>query len=122
MTELKRDSNGFVKIADDVIAMIAGKAAMEVEGVASLAGIAGYFESAPRAVIKQIMRGVTVAINEGKINITLAISVRMGAKLHEVAAEVQSRIRSVVENMTGMEVSNININVSAVVTPPKKRA
>lgn len=120
MTEIKKESGGFVRIADEVIALIAGKAALEAEGVAGLAGLAGYFESAPKAVRKQMIKGINVAVTERRVSVALAITVRMGTKLHETAAEVQQRIKAAIETMTGLTVSEVNVSVGAVVGAKRK--
>ena len=125
MTEIKKETGGTVRIADDVLAMIAGTAALEVEGVAGLAGIAGYFsgESTPKAIRKQMAKGINVVVANNKtVAASLAITVRMGAKLHEVAAEVQQRIKSAIETMTGLDVAEVNVSIGAVIGIKQRRA
>ncbi|MCL2218157.1 MAG: Asp23/Gls24 family envelope stress response protein [Defluviitaleaceae bacterium] len=114
MTEIKKESGGVVRIADEVLARIAGTAALEVEGVA---GLAGYFqgESTPKAVRKQFAKGINVAVADKTVTLGLAITMRMGAKLHEVASEVQQRVKSAIETMTGLNVAEVNVSVSAVI-------
>lgn len=121
MTEIKKDNGGFVRIADDVLARIAGAAAMEVEGVAGLAGLAGYLESVPKAVRKQMPKGISVNVANQTVTLGLAITVRIGTKLHEVAMEVQQRIKSAIETMTGLNVAEVNVSVGAVIGIKQRR-
>jgi uncharacterized alkaline shock family protein YloU len=121
MTEIKKGSGGFVRIADEVLARIAGTAALEVEGVA---GLAGYFqgESTPKAVRKQFAKGINVAVADNKtVTLGLTITMRMGAKLHEVAAEVQQRVKSAIETMTGLDVAEVNVSVGSIIGVKQRR-
>ena len=121
MTEIKKENSGFVRIADEVLARIAGTAALEVEGVA---GLAGYFQgdSTPKAVRKQFAKGINVAVVGKTVTLGLAITMRMGAKLHEVALEVQQRVKSAIETMTGLDVAEVNVNVGAIIGVKQRRA
>ena len=121
MTEIKKESGGTVRIADEVLTRIAGTAALEVEGVA---GLAGYFQSeaTPKAVRKQLARGINVSVVNQTVTLGLAITMRMGAKLHEVASEVQQRVKSAIETMTGLNVAEVNVSVGAIVGVKQRRA
>jgi len=122
MTELKKDAGGVVRISDEVLSMLAGNAAMEAEGVVSLYGITGYFKTgaAPRAVRKQLAKGINVTVANQIVAVSLAITVKLSAKLHEVAKDVQDKIKTSIETMTGLTVAEVNVNVAAVVGPNKK--
>ena len=111
MTELKTEGNGKVLIADDVLAAIAGTAALEADGVA---GLAGNFSRKQRA------KGVSVNVAGSKVSLALAIAVKMGAKLHEVSTEVQQRVKTAIETMTGLDVMSVNIRVGAVAAETQK--
>ena len=113
MTELKIEGSGAVHIADDVLAVIAGTAALEADGVT---GLAGHFsnEIGSKAVRKHMAKGVSVNISGKKVRLALAITAKMGAKLHEVSAEVQQRVKTAIETMTGLDVAEVNIRVGAV--------
>jgi len=121
MTEIKKESGGAVRIADEVLARIAGTAALEVEGVA---GLAGYFqgESTPKAVRKQFAKGISVSVVNKTVTLGLALTLRMGTKLHEVAAEVQSRVKAAIETMTGLNVAEVNVSVGAIVGAKQRKA
>ena len=120
MTELKTDSTGVVRIADDVLAVIAGTAALEAEGVA---GLAGYFSNDvnSKAVRKHIAKAVTVNVTGDAVAFNLAISVKFGAKLQEVSRGVQQRVKGAIETMTGLEVREVNISVGALVDDNKRK-
>lgn len=102
-----------IKISDEVIAIIAGIAASEVENLASMSGglvdgIAGMLGR------KNLGKGIKVEIKEEDVSIDLSIIVQYGCRIHEVARTIQERVRTAVEDMTGMAVSAININVLGV--------
>ena len=112
MTEIKSEGRGIVRIADEVLAIIAGTAAMEAEGVT---GLAGHVSDASNKIARKHMtKGVNVSVAGQKVNLALAITAKMGTKLHEVSAEVQQRVKAAIETMTGLDVSEVNISVGAV--------
>jgi len=120
MTELKTEGTGVVRIADDVLAVIAGTAALESEGVA---GLAGYYSNDinSKAVRKHVAKGVSVNVTGDSVAFHLAISINFGAKLQEVSREVQQRVKGAIETMTGLTVSEVNISVGALVDENKRR-
>ena len=97
---------GSVKIADDVVAMIAGLAAQEVEGVGGLAGGSKLSNNAPK--------GVRVDINDGKVKANLAIVVNYGYNIPSVSALVQDKVSGAIESMTGLKATDVNIRVAGV--------
>ena len=104
---------GSVRIADEVVAIIAGLASTEVEGVAGMSGgIAGGF--AEMLGRKNLSKGVKVKIEENETFIDLFIIANYGTKIHEVAKEVQEKTKQAVENMTGLNVSYVNVHVQGV--------
>jgi len=120
MTELKSEGTGAIRIADDVLAVIAGTAALEAEGVAGLAGIYST-DINNKAVRKHMAKGVTVKVTGDSVALSLAISVKIGAKLQEVSREVQQRVQGAVETMTGLAVAEVNISIGALVDENKRR-
>jgi len=120
MTELKSEGTGAIRIADDVLAVIAGTAALEAEGVA---GLAGYYSDVikSKSVRKHMAKGVTVNVTGGTVNLHLVISVKFGAKLQDVSREVQQRVKGAIETMTGLAVAEVNISVGALVDENKRR-
>ena len=113
MTELKTEGGGRVHIADDVISVIAGTAALEADGVT---GLAGNFSSdvKSKAMRKHMAKGVQVKVSGQRVKLSLAITTKMGAKLHKVSADVQTRVQSAIETMTGLIVAEVNVIVGAV--------
>ena len=126
MAEIKGTKGpGTITISEDVIAIIAGTAAMEVDGVVGtshhlkdirdvkdiksikggLAGILGY---------KSLSKGVKVEVADGEARIEMNVSTLFGAKIHETAEKVQQNVKSAVETMTGLDVTVVNVNVASV--------
>ena len=103
MTEIKSERGDIVRIADEVLALIAATAALEAEGVQTLAG--------PKR--KSRSRGVSVAVKDDKVRLRVVLTVKTGKKLHEVAREVQKRVTSAIETMTGLSVAGVNVLVVA---------
>ena len=117
MTEIKKESTGAVLISDEVLAVIAGTAALEAEGVA---GLMGYYPgNNQKAVRKQMSKGINITVCENTVKANLSITARFGAKLHEVAKDVQNRVKMEVENMTGLEMTEVNVTVGAIVGEKK---
>ncbi len=104
---------GDVKIADEVVAIIAGLAATEVEGVASMAGNITN-ELISKLGMKKLCRGVKVDVLEGVVTVSLALNLKYNYSIVDVTARVQEKVKSAIENMTGLEVADINIRVAGV--------
>ena len=102
-----------IKIADEVIATITGIAASQVDNVVSMSGslgdgIAGMLGK------KSPTKGIKVEVGEKEVALDLSIVVKYGCRIHLVAKEIQDKVRNVVEEMTGMSVAEVNINVLGV--------
>lgn len=108
------EENG-IKIADDVIATIAGKAAMEVKGVYSMSGgfAGGISEVFGK---KNYTKGIKVDNNEKGLKIDVNIIVEYGARIPDVAYEIQNRVKKSIENMTGLNVEEVNVHIQGVNT------
>lgn len=104
---------GEVKIADDVVAIIAGIAATEIEGVASMAGNITK-EIISKLGMKNLSKGVKVAVEEGKVNVELSLNIKYGYNVPEVAANVQEKVKASIENMTGLKVADVNVQIAGV--------
>ena len=104
---------GDVKIADEVVAIIAGLAATEVEGVASMAGNITN-ELISKLGMKKLSRGVKVDVLEGVVTVSLALNLKYNYSIVDVTARVQEKVKSAIENMTGLEGADINIRVAGV--------
>jgi len=104
---------GAVHIADEVIAIIAGMAATEVEGVAGMVGKFGgdLVELLGR---KNLSKGVGVVVGEDFVTLELSVIIEYGSTLVEVTRLIQDRVKSAVETMTGLDVHEVNIKVAGV--------
>ena len=110
------ESLGEVKIADEVVAMIAGLAAMEVEGVASMAGNATR-ELISKLGMKSLSKGVKVDVLEGVVTVSLSLNLKCGYSIKDITTKVQEKVKAAIENMTGLEVADVNIRVAGVDVP-----
>lgn len=106
-------SMGEVKIADEVVAIIAALAATEVEGVASMAGNITN-ELISRLGMKNLSKGVKVDVLEGVVTVSLALNMKYNYSIMDVSAKVQEKVKSAVENMTVLEVADVNVKVAGV--------
>lgn len=101
---------GEVQIADEVVATIAGLAATEVEGVASMAGNITN-ELIGKLGVKNLSKGVKILVTEENVDVDLALNIDYGYSIMKVSEKVQDRVKSAIENMTGLEVSMVNIRI-----------
>ncbi|MCI8835471.1 MAG: Asp23/Gls24 family envelope stress response protein [Ruminococcus sp.] len=104
---------GDVKIADEVVAIIAALAATETDGVSSMAGNITN-ELISKLGKKKLSKGVKVDVLEGVVTVSLALNLKYNYSIVDVTAKVQERVKSAIENMTGLEVADINIRVAGV--------
>lgn len=110
---------GVIRITDEVIAIIAGIAATEIPGVAGMSGgIAGGIAEALGR--KNLSKGVKVEAGEKEAAIDLYIIVEYGYRIPEVAWSIQERVKKVVEEMTGLNVIEVNIHIQGVNIEHKK--
>jgi uncharacterized alkaline shock family protein YloU len=108
---------GSVEIADEVVAIIAGLAATEVDGVDSMAGNITK-ELVGRLGMKNLSKGVKIQMMDTSVSIDLALNIKYGYNIPEVATTVQERVTSAIENMTGLEVLDVNVKISNVHLQP----
>ena len=106
-------SKGEIKIADEVVEIIAALAATEVEGVASMAGNITN-ELIGKLGMKNLSKGVKVDVLEGIVTVSLALNLKYNYSIGEVSARVQEKVKNAIENMTGLEVADVNIKVAGV--------
>ena len=105
-----------IKISNDVIAVIAGVAASEVPGVATMAGgLAGGLTEALKGK-KNLAKGIKVEATESTAKIDVNIIVEYGSRIPDVAFEIQNRVKTSVESMTGLKVNEVNVHVQGVNT------
>lgn len=111
---LQEDENlGSVKIADDVVAMIAGLAATEVEGVSAMAGNISN-ELLSKMGVKNLAKGVKVEVLGKKVKSELALIIEYGYNIPVVSQKVQEKVKTAIENMTGLEVSDVDVRIAGV--------
>ena len=101
---------GEVQISDEVVATIAGLAATEVEGVASMAGILTN-ELIGKLGIKTLSKGVNVLVTDHRVDVDLALHIKYDYSILKVSKDVQARVKNAIESMTGLEVVMVNINI-----------
>lgn len=109
------DAEGFgtVKIANDVVAMIAGLAATEVDGVSAMSGNITD-ELMGKVGMKKQTKGVKVDILEGTVSVDLALTLEYGYNIPATCNKVQEKVKSALETMTGFEVSDVNIRIIGI--------
>ena len=107
------DDFGTVKIADDVVASIAGIAATEVEGVVSMAGNIGN-ELKSKMGVKNLAKGVKVEVIGKSVKADIALLVEYGYSIPAISQKVQEKVKSTIENMTGLTVTDVNIRIAGV--------
>ena len=102
-----------IKIADEVVTVIAGLAATEVEGVASMEGNITN-ELVSKLGVKNLSKGVKITVLEGVVTVDLTLNIEFGKNILEVSKKVQDKVKSSIENMTGLEVADVNIRIAGV--------
>lgn len=107
-------SYGEVKIADEVVAIIAGLAASEVKGVASMAGNVTR-DLIEKLGVKSLGKGVKIQVSDGQVKVAMNINMNYGFNVPETCGEIQEKVKTAIETMTGLEVSEVNIKISNVV-------
>ena len=111
--QIKSDQLGEVKIADEVVAIVAGLAATEVEGVSSMAGNITN-EIVSKLGMRNLSKGIQIEVENDEIRVSVAINIAYGYNIPEVSAKVQDKIASAIENMTGLHVTEVNVRIASV--------
>ncbi len=116
-TEETTEFTSEVKIAGDVIATIAGLAATEVEGIASMQGNVTN-ELVGKLGMKNLTKGVHIRFTEDgtMVHVALSVIMKYGYSIPKTCKAVQDRVKSAIENMAGLKVSEVNINIVGVDT------
>lgn len=110
---LEHNDVGSIRIADEVVGIIAGLAATEVDGVAGMsAGLVGGI--AEMLGKKNLAKGVKVEVGEREAAVDLYIIVEFGIRIPDVALKVQENVKRAIESMTGLEVVEVNIHIQGV--------
>lgn len=108
-----KEAIGEVRIADEVIAGIAGLAAVEIKGVASMAG------NLTKDLIGKLgngnlSKGVTLQIEENSVRVDIALFMEYGYSVPKVCRKVQEKVKTAIESMTGMDVTEVNVRIAGV--------
>ena len=109
----EEEKAGTVKIADDVVAMIAALAATEVDGVAAMSGNLTN-ELLRKVGVKGLSKGARVEVSGKKVKAELAITIEYGYNIPVTCQRVQAKVKSAIENMTGLEVLDVNIRIAGI--------
>jgi len=113
------DGSGIIRISDDVVATVAGLAALETPGIAAMSG--GISEGwAKRLTGKNAQRGVSVEVGEREAAVDLRVIVHYGVAIHDVCWQLQERVREAVQTMTGLTVVEVNVKVEGVQLPDEE--
>lgn len=114
---LSEQGHGTIKIADEVVSIIAGLATIEVAGVA---GMSGGFAGGIAEILgkRSLSKGVKVAVAENETAIDLYLISDFGVCIPDVAQQVQENVKAAVENMTGLAVVQVNVHVQGIKLQP----
>ena len=104
---------GAVRVADSVVAIIAGLAATEVEGVASMAGNITN-ELVAKLGMKNLSKGVRIDVLEDVVTVDLNLNIEYGYNILETSKTVQEKVKAAIENMTGRTVADVNVRIAGV--------
>ena len=124
-SDVKLDENpdGSVSFATGVVETIAGLAAQEVEGVASMASVStGLADMFTRKSTRNFTKGVRVDINGGTVAVDVPIVVEYGSPIPDVAKSIQENVKKAIETMSGLDVRNVDVHVQAVSFERENRA
>ena len=111
--KIKSDQVGDVRVADEVVAIIAGLATTEVEGVGSMAGNITN-EIVSKLGMKNLSKGILVEVMENEVKVDVAINISYGYSIPEVSSKVQDKVKTAIENMTGLNVAVVNVRIASV--------
>ena len=114
----RADELGNIHISEEVLAAITAAAAMEVEGVSSLAANLGR-DIADLLGKKSLSKGVRVKMENDRVEVELSVLMTYGHTIPEIGKAVQENVKAAIESMTGLDVAGINVNVAGVTFPPK---
>ena len=118
--EKKDGSLGSIRIADEVVGIIAGLAATEIDGIAGMSGglVGGIAEMLGK---KNFAKGVKVEVGEREAAVDLYIIVKYGVRIPDVALSVQENVKQAIESMSGLSVVEVNIHVQGVGFPDAEK-
>ena len=113
--KLDENPNGTVSFATEVVATIAGLAATEVEGVASMSSqSSGFADMFSRKNSRNFTKGVRIDLDNNKVTVDITIIVEYGSPVPDVARSIQENVKKAIETMTGLRVVEVNVHVQGV--------
>ena len=112
---------GDIQIADEVIAIIAGLAATEVEGVAKMYGNITN-ELVSKLGMNRLSKGVKVLVTPNDVKVDLSIELKYGYSVMKVSEKVQEKVKQAIETMTGLEVSVVRVRIAGVAVEKEDKA
>lgn len=112
-TVMDNGATGQVQISNEVLTIIAGLAATEVKGVASMGGNITN-ELVSRLGMRSLSKGVRTTMEDGVVNVDLTLNLDYGFSVPKTCEKVQEKVKAAVENMTGLNVENVNIKIANV--------
>jgi uncharacterized alkaline shock family protein YloU len=117
--QTERYDTGSIRIANEVVSIIAGLAATEVKGVAGMSGgvVDGFAELLKK---KNLTKGVKVEVGEKQAAVDLFIIIEYGAKIPDTAYQVQENVKRAIESMTGLDVVEVNVHIQGVEFKPEE--
>lgn len=118
---VNNENNNKIRIADEVVAVIAGKAVSEIQGVYEMSGGFAGGISEVLSGKKNLSKGIKVVVTEKEAKIDVNIIVEYGVRIPEIAFEIQTKVKKAVETMTGLKVTEVNVHVQGVNTNIEKK-
>ena len=113
--KLDENPNGTVSFATEVVATIAGLAATEVEGVASMSSQSSSFaDMFSRKNTRNFTKGVRIDLDGNKVTVDITIVVEYGSPVPDVARSIQENVKKAIETMSGLDVHAVDVHVSGV--------
>ena len=121
--KLNENPNGTVSFATEVVATIAGLAATEVDGVASMispsSGLADMFS---RKSNRNLTKGVRIDLEDNRVSVDVTITVDYGSPIPDVARNIQENVKKAIETMSGLDVKNVDVHVTGISFEREQRA
>ena len=121
--KLNENPNGTVSFATEVVATIAGLAATEVDGVASMispsSGLADMFS---RKSNRNLTKGVRIDLDDNRVSVDITITVDYGSPVPDVARNIQENVKKAIETMSGLDVRNVDVHVTGISFEREQRA
>ncbi len=107
---------GAVKLADDVVAKIAALAALEIDGVSAMAGGITN-DNIEKYSAKNVLKSSKVMVADGKVRVDLSILMRYSYNIPATSKQVQDRVKTSIQSMTGLDVTDVNVRIAGITMP-----